>query len=65
MAENLRNKVRLSLEASQVSAFYEYFDGESLSEAVNKLMTLMLEEYEREPDEMNAILDKMYERLQT
>ena len=65
MSSELRNKVRLSLEASRVAAFYEYFDGEHLSEAVNKLLALMLEEYEREPDGMSEILDKMYERLQT
>ena len=61
----LRREVRLKLDASSVSTFYEYFDGESLGAAVNKLLTLLIEEYEREPDTLDDVLDKMYVRLQT
>lgn len=64
-SDGLRRSVEVKLEASRVTAFYECFDGEHLGAALNNLLGLLIEEYEREPDEMKSVLEKMYERLQT
>lgn len=62
---NIRRTVELKLTAASVSAFYEAFEGGVLGTTLDNMLTLVLEEYEREPGKLSDILDRIYERLQT
>lgn len=62
---NIRREVRIKLTAASVSSFYEAFDGGNLGVTLDTMLTLVLEEYEREPGKLSDILDRIYERLQT
>lgn len=62
---NIRREVRVKLTSASVSKFYESFDGGNLGVALDNMLTLVIEEYEREPGTLSDVLDRIYERLQT